>query len=260
MIDPRHQELIHRLMDGEITADEQTELNRCLEESAGARAFYERMLLLKEAGETRQDVAAPESLKAGVMREIHRVQSGSPAAGSWWDDVRRVLRPILIPRVAYGVAAGLIVGFAVGALTLSDTSGPSLSNLDFSGTLGLPHAAGQQHIDDAKLREPGVMLDWTANRLGDQILLHIELVTEATTRMELRFDDEQLVAQGLSQGGPDVAHMELTRGAIRATHIGNGSFTVLLHAAGEVNKPIELQLLTEGATYRQTISLTPPTQ
>ena len=75
MIDQHQADLVHRFIDGEITAEEQAELDDCLATSPATRIFYERMLLLRQLGEERGDVArvAMALPYTPILRDRYRI-------------------------------------------------------------------------------------------------------------------------------------------------------------------------------------------
>ena len=259
MIDKRHAELIHRSIDGELTGAERSELDRCLNESVAARAFYEKMLILQRAGQIRQDVPPPPELKQAVMRRIRSRRPISLTKSARWQVIRNALRPLFVPRVAYGLAAGVLLGVVVGTLTMSGIGRHTgqESTLDFSGALGLPQTvAKQERLSSDVYSGGGLSIEWTADKLGYQVMIRLRLTSESACDVDFRFNAGQVVTQAFSQAGPGLAPVDMAPGSIHLNHTGEGLFTVLFSVSTDTPESVGLRITTGESVYTQTIPLT----
>jgi hypothetical protein len=86
-MNPEHIRLMHEVLDGEASADEQRELDRLLAADAAARAEFEELRALFEGLKAAAKEAPPETLLADVMAEVapkHRRRHRMRQLSSRW--------------------------------------------------------------------------------------------------------------------------------------------------------------------------------
>jgi len=252
----RHEELIHRLIDGELTGPERAELEACLASSPAARAFHERMILLQRAGEGRIDLAPPQDLKVNVMNRIQSI-ARRPVTVSrpWWESLG-ALWAVFTPRLAYGLAAGVILGFAIGAMsfTANHGSSPTTPTLDFSGTLGLPAGPEGSHvIDKDNFAGEALSLKWSASQSGDLVLINIEVHAATGASLSLVHDPESVVCQAIERVPNGEATVKIEPGTVAVTDAQNGTYAALLSAGTHSGQSVDLHVIAGDDTYRHTI-------
>lgn len=253
----RHEELIHRLIDGELSAEERAELDSVLATSPAARAFQEKMVLLQRAGESRVDVTPPHALKSQVMDRIRqgRRQAVRVAQPRW--AFLRAWQNVLTPRVVYGLAAGLIIGFGIGAMAFtSAVGGSSSSTLDFSGTVGVPPALAEfSPIDAEDFEGRELAVGWTAQRLDDLVAIRVQVEATEAAAATLVYDPEAVVCQGIQRLDDGGVRVTIESGTVAVTQVHDGEFIALMSIASPVARTIGLNVATEGETYRHVISI-----
>jgi hypothetical protein len=213
------------------------------------------MQMLRQAGETYRDVPAPGDLRAEVMRQITTEPARVRHKSSVWSDLRNALRPLFAPQVAYGIAAGLVLGFAVGALSIWGHGKTPSTVLDFSGTVGLPQAVTPLVVDSGQFREDGLSVRWWADRYQNRVLLTIELHSNDDANVALDFDPAVIQTHALSQVGSRTHPLTVDNGAIQLNARGEFGFSVLFEIGDQNPTPIDLQVVTTDVDYHDSVTL-----
>lgn len=256
MIDEQTKQLIHRAIDGELTRAEHVELNRILETSAEARQFHHQLSLVAELPKHVPTAEAPEEIKQNVLTEIGqthqktiRVSQSNPRG------IGALIGNIFSPRLAYGLAAGLVIGVAVSALTLKGPVG-HLDPLDVSGTLVGGKSASALERVDADSFSGGQATGRIAVDVGSgltYVQVEVQSVLEVTVALD--FDSESLVLRAFEQQSPLSSGVITGAGQARATHTGNNYYLFVLGETGKPTSPIALRIESSGVIYQRDIQL-----
>lgn len=254
MLSDSNKSLIHRAIDGELSEPEKAELHRLMESSPEAQAFYKEIdsLSLLPSMLPSQDV--PVGLKSDTLRAIDQSRVAlrgtySPRSiGAW-------IGTLLTPRVAYGMAAGLILGIAVSALTLRGPVG-HLDPLDLSGTIvGGKSDKSLQRVDSDSFSE-GQATGRIAVEAGaglDYIQLELESSQEVSAVIE--YDPAAYVLRAFEQATPQTGEIVNGYGQLRASHVGRNRYLFVLERTGESTQPVVCRIEGTGVIYQRELQL-----
>ena len=178
MIEERHIELMNQEIDGVNSPEESRELQRLLDTSPEAKRYYEELLRLGDAFGEIEDLDPPSGMRGAILSAVDakkrpgQVESDSV---SWFE----ALRSVLSPRVAYGFAAGLVLGIGLYAV---------LSNVTPAGDRdalvgAMVEADSGVTVDPVVIDHPEVSGSLLVRYSDDLILALLELSGEAEIRV-----------------------------------------------------------------------------
>ncbi len=138
MDENKYLELIHRDLDGELSAEESAALRNYLDGNAEARRLHEELKDLNSTLGRAEEFAPPSSLRTDIMNALPEGRYAPAVAEKkgFLTLLRRMLEPGRGNQMPLVFAFGLIVG-AVATLTLyfGVFGGPTLSERDVVGTV-----------------------------------------------------------------------------------------------------------------------------
>jgi hypothetical protein len=254
MLSDTHKNLIQRAIDGELTDGEKVDFHRLLESSPEARAFYQQLDSLSMLPSQLPPQDAPAGLKPGVLRAIgHTYVAGTTTSSP--RSIGAMIGSLFTPRLAYGMAAGLILGIAVSALTLRGPVG-HLDPLDLSGTIvGGKSDKSLQRVDSDSFSE-GQATGRIAVEAGaglDYIQLELESTQEVSAVIE--YDPDAYVLRAFEQATPQTGEIVNGQGQLRASHVGRNRYLFVLERTGESTQPVVCRIEGTGVIYQRELQL-----
>jgi hypothetical protein len=258
MINKRHADLIHRMIDGELSAQDKIDLEHCLETSSAARVYHEQMVLLQRVGAERQEMAPPADLKSRVMDRVKQLQHHDRLVASPWSTWVKSIRSVFVPRFAYVMATGLILGFALGTMGIltGDDSAPAHGSLQYSGTLGLPSTVEDiQRIDSDSHVGHGLSVDLAVESSADQVVVRVRIQSESEAILHLSYAPEVAVIQAIERVRPSAATVRMTDGIVEISRATDNTFAVFFRFDDSVSEDIVLQVLAENDAYQHVIPI-----
>lgn len=197
---------------------------------------------------------APTGLKHGILRAIDK----SPVAARQTSSPRSIgamIGSLFTPRVAYGMAAGLIIGVAVGALTLRGPAGP-LDPLDLSGTI----VGGKSSKTLVRVDSDSFSESQAAGRISVDAgagLEYIQLELESTQEVAavIEYDPSAFVLRAFEQAAPQTGGIVNGEGQVRASHVGRNRYLFVLERTGESLRPVLCRVEGTGVIYERELQL-----
>lgn len=129
MIEERYLELIHRAIDGALSANEEADLRSYLNRSPEAKRLFDDLKLLSSTVKNLQEVEPPVNLRANILRSIDFSLYEPRPASSPWHPMKNLLDLFSTPRFVAPFAAGVVVAalllFFVFDLKLPDETEPA---------------------------------------------------------------------------------------------------------------------------------------
>lgn len=254
MLSDTNKNLIHRAIDGELSEPDKAELHRLLESSPEAHAFYKEIESLSSLPSMLSSQDAPAGLKPGILRAIdhsrvaQRKTSSPRSIGAW-------IGTLLTPRVAYGMAAGLILGFAVSALTLRGPVG-HLDPLDLSGTI----VGGKSDKSLQRVDSDSFSASQATGRIAVEAgagLNYIQLELESTQEVSavIEYDPAAYVLRAFEQATPQTGEIVNGHGQLRTSHVGRNRYLFVLERTGESTQPVLCRVEGTGVIYQRELQL-----
>lgn len=255
MSSPRYEVLVHRLIDDEITDAERAELDTLIADSSEARAFYESMIALSHEGRQAEVVPAPADLREQVLGQIDhaRYRSTRPQAKIGFRDF---IKSILTARLAYGLAAGLILGIALGSIAMKQSTGPlaSITPGDVTGTVGMPASSGKvERVTTRSFGVNGATGRLTADQFGNHGTVRIAIDSDVPSEITLEFDPAAATVQTFEQQADGLLGATIDNGRVTLSHQGDNSYTAMFRL-GEAPLTVTCQIRVGGQSFRERVT------
>jgi hypothetical protein len=254
MIDPRHDDLLEREIDGENSPEESAALRELIARRPEIAARYEQLAKLAQTLERVKRVEPPTGLVDEVLRRIRQRQAPADRPVTWIDTLRAALRRQPALRYGFAFATGLALGVLVAALGGRSSPFPRLEGAPLSGTI-LPdlELARLETLSVARLDFDGVRGEATTKLGVGKVLAEIQLDSGRPLDLELGFDGNMLTPLAFQQTG---AGRDVVLGPheLRFRHSGGGRYALVLAVSGEVPPPLRLKLSANGVRLERTLT------
>lgn len=255
MLSDKDKQLIHRAIDGELSESEKAAFHRLIETSPEARRFYEQIDSLSALAAHAGTEESPADLKPAVLRAIaqrQRIpvgQSSSPRTiGAWFGT-------ILTPRLAYGLAAGLIIGVAVSTLTIKGPTG-HLDPLDLSGTIvGGAGSKSLQRIDADNFSESQAKGRIAVDAAENLRYIQLEIASTQEVSAVLDYDPAAYVLRAFEQASPRSGNITTSEGRLSATQVGQNRYVIVLERIAEAEARTVCRVEAGGVIYQRELAL-----
>ena len=244
MMDETIIRLIHKQIDGSITAGETTRLDAYLKQHPEARKVYQEQIETTELLNEMSSVETPPGMKKRIMNSIDKkryvVKERRIVLGS-------IRSSKLIPKVAFAFSVGLAVGILIHVAFLGDSELTDWSNdRDFIGTIGLHDEAHFKRLE----RIPILLTDVRGAIALAQIdySLAIEVNLNSTNDFELiiKYDSNQIEFQGFKPSTRSKVVLDNGENYIKAMHANDVQYALFLKRISGSSTEIELSLLYRG--------------
>lgn len=247
--------LVHRAIDGELSQSERGDFEQLLESSPDVRQFYTQLQALAALPGQLPPVDPPAELRNQILTGVANGQRRRKSLGSNPRSIGALIGTLLTPRLAYGLAAGLIVGIGVTAVTLNNHSG-QLNPLDLSGTLTSGKDSKGLTRVDADSFGDGQAVGQIAVDAGSG-LTYIQIALETTQEISLvlEFDPLAYTLRAFEQQSPISGEIASGHGLLRATHVGDNRYLFVLGTIGESKTPVVFRVESTGVIYRRELQL-----
>ncbi len=251
MIEEKYKLLLHRAIDGELTARERAELDQRLSISAEARRFHQQLEAFASISAQFPQVDPPSGLRTEVLRRIAGTAQKATSRKPNPRAIGALLGSILTPRLVYGLAAGLVIGIAIGAVSFKHP-GSQLDPLDLSGTItsGTDSSVLRRLDADAfsSTQGSGRLSVETNGRLT---YVQVELESSLEVSLVIDYDPNAYVFRAFEQQSPQSSGLVTGQGQIRASHLGENRYLFVFGKVGESTSPMVLRVESNGAIYQR---------
>lgn len=255
MISEQHKILVHRAIDGELSAAELSDFNQLLESSEEFRQFHAQLQALASLPTHLPSVDAPAGLKGQIRANIDKPHGRSRSFASNPRSIGALFGTLLTPRLAYGLAAGLIIGIGLGAVTFSGNSS-QLNPLDLSGTL----ISGKDSMELVRVDADTFGDDHIEGRLAVDAgsgltYIQIELHSQLDATVILEFDQAAYTLRAFEQQSPVSGRVSTGPGQLTASHLGQNLYLFVLGTTGDSQRPVVCRVESNGVVYRRELHL-----
>lgn len=258
MIDDPQMDLIHRVLDGDVTPEERVSFEALVAQQPEARQLYEDLKATAELLAQVETAAPSPDLKRRILQALPTDRYARPARQrSSLAGIAQVVREAFAarPALAYAYVAILGVAIGVGAYAVLDEVGRGPDASETYGTMIAPSVTQTFSIDASEA--PGTV---RVTRGGDRLIIELDLAPETVTEAQFTFDPEALHWQGLTQlnEGP-AAGLTTSEGAVRLTFSGPARYRL---SFDRIRTPLLTLTLSQGdrTLYRQQLMTTPDEQ
>ncbi len=257
MTEDRFWELVNREIDQELSPSEKRELEACLDRHPGWAARRAELMNISRLLEQSEDLEAPADMAANILGALPKgrtqariAQRVKPGPTSLWS--RFSLRYV------YAFAGGAVVGAALLALVVR--TGPDsipVSHGDLSGTImfrELPE--GFAVIDRRSIDAGEVTGSIEIGRSADLVVARVELISDYSVELMLRFESDQLAIAGFSRMNSEATAVALGEQEIRLAHTGANEYHVVWTRVGSDSTTIRLTMSAEDIViYEQSLTI-----
>ncbi len=253
MIDPKYIELIHRRLDGEITPAENTELTSHLAASTEAHALYEHLSQTFKVVASVPPVDPPSDLKAEVLASIGRAPHHAAAPQR---SLREVMLSVFTPRLSYGLAAGVLLGIAIG--TIGSRGLGSHNSIDPSSLAGTITSGAipkeSRRIDNDSFQNDRFTGRVTVDDVQGAIWVRLEIESGDDVTMNLSMGDRAWTLKGFAQSSPIQNALGTTGSGLYLTHHGKNAYVFVLESTDQLAPVLSLRLDCQGVVYQRDIN------
>jgi hypothetical protein len=257
MIDPKYVELIHRRLDGEITPTEDAELTQFLASSTEARALCEHLAQTMKVMSSVRPVDPPAGLKDEILASIGRAPARAAATPK--RSVRELMMSVFTPRLSYGLAAGILLGIAIGVIGLRGLGGhgavdpSSLVGTIISGS----GATESRRIDNDSFHNDRFSGRLTVNEVQGAIWVRIELESSDDVSMTVSLGTPGWILKGFAQTNPIQSALGTTSSGLYLMHQGKNAYVFVFESTDQSQPVISVNLEDQGVVYQRDIDTKP---
>jgi anti-sigma factor RsiW len=202
MLDEKHEELLHRVVDGEASPEEVAELRAWVARLPQAQAYFEDVQKLFRVLHTVRDVEVPADLQRDIIEATRShtqsaIRSGSQARG--WRQPLVWAPEALRARSAATFGLGFASGMALVALVLGGLA-ERLPWDKGNGVGAIGAADVMRPLDQQSLALGGAVLQVSTGMQGDRVVAELAVRAVAATEIVLDFEEQALRAVGVELG------------------------------------------------------------
>lgn len=240
MLNEREIYLLNAGVDGELSADEQLEHDRLLEQSAEARVMRAELQKLSNILESLPEQHPPEGMAE------HILDQAAPASRLVFPSLSGFFSSLQPKTAGVAFAAGLLLTVAAYEWTPGMPAGASQDQM--VGTLLANRESGQwQTIDTRDIVAPGLQGQLALRQTGNIQVLAVNLHSEQELQMHVRLGGPEasrgnvLLQPGVASKGR--GRFEFTGGAVNVVSQGEQTFEIYMPITdGEIasNRAIEV--------------------
>jgi hypothetical protein len=242
-IEQKYQDLINADIDGEISAEEKTELQAFLAGSAEGRALHDELASLCASLDSVEEEAPPVHLRHVIMNSIPQ----PPAPKS---------SPGFLQALFAAPAFRYSLSFAGGVfLALSIVNSSQVSNQAFDNVTGLVGTVADPV--DAKLAssvavdEPDVAGVVSLRSTGSLLILDFDLAAKKHIEVEADYSDPGIWFNGFAQLPSEGTTVSAETGRVRLGMAGKRRYAVYLHNQGGRDATVKLRFLAYGQVVHE---------
>lgn len=243
-IEQKYQDLINADIDGEISAEEQAELQAFLADSAAGRALHDELSSLCNALDTTEEVAPPVHLRHVIMNSIPKPPAPESSPG-----FLQVLFAAPALRYALSFAGGVFLAMSV--VNTGQVSNHAFDNVTgLVGTVANPvDATLASSVSVDELDVAGVV---SLRSAGSMLILDIDLVAKDHIEIEADYSDPSIWFNGFAQLPSDDTTVSAESGLVRLGMAGKRRYAVYLHNQGGRDATVKLRFLADGQVVHET--------
>ena len=242
-IEQKYADLINAAVDGEIGADEKTELDAFLADSAEGRALQEELASLCGTLDGLDAEEPPAHLRHAIMNSLPPTRKPEPSSG-------------LLPRLFATPALRYAATFAAGVfLTLSIVDSGNVSTRAFDDVTGLVGTVGQP-VDSTlasaiSVDEVDVAGSVSLRSAGSLMILDFDLVSKDHIDIEAGYADPSIWFNGFAQLETDDTTVAAGQGRVRLGMQGKRRYAVFLHNGGNRAMTVNLRFVADGEVVHE---------
>lgn len=232
MNEERARELVSAAADDVLSAEEQEELGRILDESADARAFAEDIRAMESLFAEVPTQEPPDGLRERILNQLPAAgrRNNAPASQSW-------LRAFFAtPTVRYGftAAAGALL-----AVSVYESQRPLTGSIDITELVGTmaPTTDSRAILASHRFHAEGVESRVQLERRGSALLLDIRVDAARPVDIAVDFSGAGVQLDALAQANGAVDSIEIANEVLRLRVRGRRTVTALLNSAGKAPLP-----------------------
>lgn len=240
MTDERTMQLISAAADGELTADEQAELEQLLESSSEAREFAAQLEQLDAilCESPRRDV--PDSLHARIVDSVHLPGISTQPSGHPW---MRLPDVGALFRYGLSVAAGVLLAVSLYESQVLLTGTPDFS--DLVGTMAPDRVVAEADIVDVyDFRADGFASLAQLQRRDGNLYLDIQIEADQPLDVSVTISPAGIWPGALAQLKHSFESIAIADSSLKVRTTGERRLTVLLSRVGDtaLDNPAKIEL------------------
>ena len=251
-------ELIQRSLDGDLTPEEQSILDKCVREDPEAARLVKRLRGLTRSLSELQQAEVPAGLKSAILKEIadHR-RATVVESVSLWDSLRNLKR-FFAPDYRWAFALGAVsaaVAFAL-ALDWSPTTWQS-EGPGPQGTIGLSDSSpAVVEVSRKTISLPNLNASLTVAAEPGTVHLQFMCDSPDPVRMEFTFDADDLAFASYDNSGSGQSALACENNRLQLTSEGANKYIIRFDDNTEHPSDIILKIYSPELIHQEAV----PTQ
>lgn len=255
MIDEKYDELSHRALDGEATAEEAARLREYIAANPEARARHDDLENLFQMLASVGPAEAPPGAREELLRRLREVrQPATPPPSprpeeSGWRVAAAALRRRLTLSTAYAFAVGAIAGVAIFAAVQDHSA--TRSRLDDSALPGsmLPRNRNAfQIVDQQRVALPGLQAAIRIRWAPGFVVAEVDVDSEQHAELVLEFDGKALSPIGFEQSRQGAGLISLENARVRLENAGQNHYVVVFSEEAGAGSDLVVKVLAGGSS------------
>ena len=255
MISEQHKILIHRAIDGELSIAEQAEFTQLIKASVEAKRFFDRINSLSPLSTELKSAEPPVSLRHNVLDKLSSRSRATETTTPSPRAIGALIGSLFTTRVAFGMAAGLLIGITVGSLALKNST-VALDPLDISGTVLAGKDSQTLRRVDSDSFSDGQANGRLAVDAGPELkYIQVEVNSSQEISVVIDYDPTMYTLRAFEQKSPNINNVITGAGQLRATHIGDNKYLFVLGQLTETSSRVVCRIESTGVVYERELQM-----
>ena len=242
-MDQRVQDLLNGGIDGELSSDEQFELDSLLTGSGEIRDLNEELKVVVGLMDELPELEPPEYLQQTIERQVRL-----PVQGTDDKDKKKSIfagwLPAHWPRTAFALAAGAVL--TIGIYEMGSAPMTTEDATSLSGTMVKSQVAGQGALLDSVHIETDMLNGLVELRnKADLYTLDVQLNSEGPTQLVVNFADRGLEFEGVTRKQDRKDAVSISEGSVNVASSGEQRYTLnlrrIVEMQGQETTPLVLE-------------------
>jgi len=254
-MEKKYIQLIHKDLDGLLTSAEKQELDNALKTDPKLRKLYVDLHHMSDQLNQISQLEPPPTLKQKILESIdfnrYRAKEIRPGL------LTRLAQSYAEPRfrLAYGLAAGLILGFLSSLLLLPGLiTQPPLQIKDLYGTIGI-HESDLNVLKEFSVAKNSFEGTFKVKSYLNIVGCDISFNTFTTTEIQLEYDQDLLVFRGMTTLESEKTDLNTTPNRITLSISHPGNFLIIFEKLTTSVFPLTVKINQEGENiFMQTMT------
>jgi hypothetical protein len=247
MIKSKYLKLIHKEIDGEISAENKNKLLTYLSQNDEAHAVYDQLRYTTNLLKNVPEVESPPDLTSDIMNSIN-FNRYSNEMKTRFDFVRIInwfIKPT--PKPAYAFALGLIFGLIFYAIVIMMVFKEQPVDLaDLYGTISTVDKSEVENISTHAVDLPGANGSINLRRIHNTLLFEINIQPTDNFELKMKYDTDDFAFAAYHPLCPAHTNFDNQESSISISSSDNAAFVLFFTKNQDIESSLDLTIETTG--------------